>query len=116
MSDNLTLSRQTESEQETPTIAIVSLIASASSFLFVPVIGAIVGLITGYMAKKRILASDGRLGGMNLLKWSIPLGYIHLGLFALLLIFVVLTLLGVFTFVGGISFCGICSIFEMLSY
>ena len=115
MSENLETAPPAGAEKETPTIAIVSLVASASSFLFVPVVGAIVGLITGYMAKKRIQESEGRLGGMKLLKWSIPLGYVHLGLFSLLLIFALLVFLGIFTFAGSATFCGLCSIFEFLN-
>ncbi len=68
---------------ENNTMALVSLIASILGLTLLPILGSIVGLITGYMAKKQIEESNGAEGGENLAKWGIILGWVGIGLFVI---------------------------------
>lgn len=61
-------------------MAIVSLVAGILGLTFVPVIGSIVAVITGPMAKKEIRASGGALGGEGLATAGIVLGWVGIGL------------------------------------
>jgi hypothetical protein len=65
---------------QTSTMAVVSLVAGITAFVMFPVIGAIVAVITGHMAKREIAESMGRLTGDGLATTGLVLGYIHLGL------------------------------------
>ncbi len=65
------------------TMALVSLISSILGLTLLPIIGSIVGLITGYMAKKQIEESGGVEGGEDLAKWGIILGWVGIALFVL---------------------------------
>ncbi len=68
---------------ENNTMALVSLIASILGLTLLPFLGSIVGLITGYMAKKQIEESNGAEGGADLVKWGIILGWVGVGLFVI---------------------------------
>jgi hypothetical protein len=57
------------------TMAIVSLIAGIAGFSVVPVIGSIVAVVTGHMAKKEIQESGGTIGGDGLATFGLVLGY-----------------------------------------
>ena len=61
-------------------MAIVSLIAAICGFTIFPVIGSIVAVITGHMAKGEIARSGGTLGGDGAATWGLVLGYIGLAL------------------------------------
>ncbi len=61
-------------------MAIVSLIAGILGLTFFPVIGGIVAVVTGPMAKKEIRESGGVLGGEGLATAGIVLGWISIGL------------------------------------
>jgi hypothetical protein len=61
-------------------MAIVSLVAGILGLTFFPLLGSIVALITGSMAKKEIHASRGALGGEGLAKAGVILGWIGVGL------------------------------------
>jgi hypothetical protein len=50
---------------------------------FVPVIGSIIALITGYMAKKEINENPGALAGTGMATGGIVLGWIGVGLLCL---------------------------------
>ena len=50
----------------TNTMAIVSLVAGILSWVLLPIIGSIVGLITGYMGRKEIRESNGQQTGDGL--------------------------------------------------
>lgn len=65
---------------QTSTMAIVSLIAGILSWFMLPVVGAVVAVITGNMAKKEIRASGGLLTGDGLATAGLVLGWIQLGL------------------------------------
>jgi hypothetical protein len=62
------------------TMALVSLIAGILGFTFLPTIGSIVALITGYMAKKEIKESAGALSGEGMATAGLILGWIGVGL------------------------------------
>ena len=61
------------------TLAIVSLIAGILGFVqIVPIIGPIVAVITGHMAKNEIRNSMGQLGGDGMATAGLILGYLPL--------------------------------------
>lgn len=62
------------------TMAIVSLVAGILGWTLVPIVGSIVAVITGHMAKNEIKQSGGRLTGDGLATAGLLLGYIALGL------------------------------------
>ena len=68
--------------QTTPnsSMSIISLITGILGITFIPFIGSIIALITGYMAKKEIRASGGALGGDGLATAGLVLGWIGVGL------------------------------------
>ena len=81
--------------------ATVSLIFGILAYVFLPLIGAIVAVIAGHMARNEIRASGGRLGGNGLATAGLVLGYIQIGL---LVLFVCAVLaIGVLTALGGRS-------------
>ncbi len=61
-------------------MAIVSLVAGILGFTFFPVIGSIVAVITGPMAKREIAESAGTLGGDGLAQAGTILGWVGIGL------------------------------------
>jgi hypothetical protein len=61
-------------------MAIVSLISGIVSWFLIPVIAAIVAVITGHMAKKEIKSSAGMISGNGMATAGLILGYIQLGL------------------------------------
>jgi len=62
-------------------MAIASLILSISSFFFFYLVGAILGLIFGYISLSNIRESEGRLKGEQLARAGIILGWVNIGLF-----------------------------------
>jgi hypothetical protein len=77
---------------QTSTTAIISLIAGILGITAFPIIGSIVAIVTGHMAKGEIARSNGTLGGGGLATAGLVLGYIGVGL----------TVLGVCVF--GVAF------------
>lgn len=61
-------------------MAIVSLVSGIVSWFALPLLGAIVAVITGHLAKKEIRNSLGRLTGDGLATVGLVLGYLQLGL------------------------------------
>ena len=81
-------------EPQNSGLAIGSLIASIAG-LFIPIVGGIVGLILGYMAKKQIRESDGTLKGGGMATAGIILGWIEVALPVLAIcVIVILALMG----------------------
>ena len=78
------------------TLAIVSLICGVATWFFIPVIGALVAVITGHLAKKEIRESNGALSGDGMAITGLVLGYIQLG-------FVVLGIIAVVVFLVAVS-------------
>ena len=99
------MTEQTHSNQEQVTSAwsIISLIGGISNFVGFPFWGAVIALITGYIAKSEIEKGHGRIGGERLAKAGLVLGWIGIGLGLLTFCLAMLMLLGVF---GGIAICG----------
>ncbi len=82
----------------TSTLAIVSLVSAILGFTFIPVIGTIVALITGYMARNETRSIPPRVSGDGLATAGIIMGWIQV---ALLVIGVCCTI-AYFVFVIGI--------------
>jgi hypothetical protein len=83
---------------QTSTTAIISLIAGILGITAFPIIGAIIAVITGHMAKGEIARSGGALGGAGLATAGLILGYVGVGL----------TVLGVCVFGAAVALpiCG----------
>jgi hypothetical protein len=62
------------------TLAIVSLIAAILGFTFVPVIGTVVALITGYMARNETRAVPPKASGDGMATAGIIMGWVQIGL------------------------------------
>ena len=63
--------------------AIIALVAMIVSWVFLPGIGAIVGIIMGNNAKKEILASNGTQSGDGMAKVAVIGSWINIGFIAL---------------------------------
>jgi Domain of unknown function (DUF4190) len=63
---------------ETNTLAIISLVASILSWVLVPIVGGIVGVVTGFMARNQIRESNGQQTGDGLALTGIIVGAINL--------------------------------------
>ena len=67
----------------TSTLAIVSLVSAILGFTFVPVIGTIVALITGYMARSETRSVPPRASGDGMATAGIIMGWVQVGLFVI---------------------------------
>lgn len=67
----------------TSTLAIVSLVSAILGFTFVPVIGTIAALITGYMARNETRAIPPRVSGDGLATAGIIMGWVQVALFVI---------------------------------
>jgi hypothetical protein len=65
------------------TLAIVSLVSAILGFTFVPVIGTIVALVTGYMARSETRSIPPKASGDGLATAGIIMGWIQVGLFVI---------------------------------
>ncbi len=83
--------------QTTSSLAVISLIGGIASYFILPVLGAIVAIITGGMAKKEILTSGGTIGGLGMAKWGVILGWINVGFGLIGICLAALAFLGVLT-------------------
>ncbi|MGE5463660.1 MAG: DUF4190 domain-containing protein [Syntrophothermus sp.] len=59
----------------TSTLSLASLMMGIISWVLLPVVGGIIAVVTGHMAKKEIRQSDGLLGGDGLATAGLVLGY-----------------------------------------
>ena len=78
---------------QTSSSALISLIAGIASWFILPVLGAIVAVIAGHMAKKDIRNSMGHLTGDGMATVGLVLGYAHLALAVLGICVLVIALL-----------------------
>jgi hypothetical protein len=85
------------------TLAIISLVFGILGWTFLPTLGALVAIITGYMAKNEIRASNGTLGGGGMAQAGLILGYLHFAI--LLLVCLVVALIWILGF-GSIFLLG----------
>lgn len=67
----------------TSTLAIVSLVSAILGFTFVPIIGTIVAIVTGYMARSETRSIPPRASGDGLATAGIILGWVQAGLLVL---------------------------------
>ena len=65
------------------TLAVISLVAGILGLTFFPLLGCIVAIITGLMARKEIKESLGTIGGDGMATAGLVLGFIGIGLGAL---------------------------------
>jgi hypothetical protein len=87
----------TGQSKQTSTLAVVSLVFGILAWILVPVIGAIVAIITGHMARSEIRRSGGAIEGDGLAVAGLVLGYVSLllGLAVLFFVIFVIGLVGV---------------------
>ena len=64
----------------TSTAATVSLVCGVLAYVFLPVIGAIIAVVAGHMARKEIRNSGGQIGGSGMATAGLVLGYIQIAL------------------------------------
>ena len=62
------------------TLAIVSLVSALLGFTFVPIVGGIVAIVTGYMARNETRAIPPKASGDGMATAGIILGWIQIGL------------------------------------
>jgi hypothetical protein len=79
---------------QTNTLALVSLISGIASWIIVPVVGAIVAVITGHMAKREIRRTGEQ--GNTYATVGLVLGYLHLAVVLLVLAIVALVFIVTF--------------------
>lgn len=95
MDNNLNVPPYMPYAAQTSSLAVVSLVFGILGFTFLPFIGSIVALFTGYAARKEIRQSAGRLTGDGMALAGLIMGWIVIGLStASVCIIAVLALLG----------------------
>lgn len=78
-------------------LAVASLIMGIVGWFVLPLVGGVLAVVFGHMAKREIAQSEGRLGGDGLATAGLVLGYLGVGLW----------LLGLLAFIlVGVGFCG----------
>ena len=82
--------------RQTCSTATVSLIFGILSWIVLPIVGAIVAIIAGHMARGEIRRSNGTLDGDGLATIGIVLGWAHLA-------FIVIAVLMFVLFFGGLA-------------
>jgi hypothetical protein len=87
---------------KTNTMAIVSLVSGLLAWFMAPVLGSIVAVITGHMARKQIRESGGLESGDGMAVAGLALGYVSLALAIVGAVIGLLVLLGVL----GLGFLG----------
>jgi len=76
------------------TTAIVSFAFGIGAWIILPFFAAIVAVIAGHMARREIRDSQGRLDGEGFAVAGLVLGYIHLALGAVVLLFIIIAIIG----------------------
>jgi hypothetical protein len=80
---------------QTSTLAVVSLVTGIACWIILPLIGALIAIVTGHLAKKEIRASMDHLTGDGLATAGLVLGYLQIILVIIpLCLIVILALLG----------------------
>ena len=82
--------------RQTSSLAVTSLAAGILGWTLLPVLGTIVAIITGHMARKEIRTSGGRLDGDGLAIGGLVLGWVSAVLW-------VVGVLVFFLFLGGLA-------------
>ena len=90
------MSYQPPVDKPTNALALVSLVFGIASWCALPVIGAIVAVVCGHMARGEIRRAAGSMEGDGFAVAGLVLGYVHLALAALaMLVFVGLAMFGI---------------------
>ena len=80
---------------QTSTLAVVSLVTGILGWLILPLIGSLIAIITGHMAKSKIRESMGQLTGDGLATAGLVLGYLQIVLIVVpVCLIVLLALMG----------------------
>lgn len=82
--------------RQTSSLAVTSLVAGILGWSLLPMLGTIVAIVTGHMARREIRASGGRLDGDGLAIGGLVLGWLAVALW-------VVGLLVFFLFLGGLA-------------
>lgn len=77
MNDNI-YQQTPPSVPQNSTMATVSMIAGIVGWVLAPLIGSLVAIITGHMAKREIRESAGQLGGDGMATAGLVLGYLQI--------------------------------------
>lgn len=85
------------SQRTTSALAVVSLVSGIVSWLLLPLLGALVAIITGHLARSEIRASQGGLDGDGLAIAGLILGYLQI-------VLGILAVAAVMLFFGGLAF------------
>lgn len=89
----------------TSALAVVSLVSGIASWCVVPLIGAIVAIVCGHLARGEIRRSQGQIEGDGLAVVGLVLGYVQLAFgFILLLFAIAAVVLGLSTGIGSSFF------------
>jgi len=81
------------------TAAVVSLVFGILSWVMLPVVGPIVAVVAGHMARAEIRRSNGQVGGGGMATAGLVLGYLQIALFALAICAIVA--IGILTMLGS---------------
>ncbi|MGN2243168.1 DUF4190 domain-containing protein [Frateuria sp. GZRR35] len=73
----------------TSALAVVSLVSGIASWCVVPLIGAIVAIVCGHLARGEIRRSQGQIEGDGLAVVGLVLGYVQLAFGFILLLFAI---------------------------
>jgi uncharacterized protein DUF4190/zinc ribbon protein len=104
-------STRSQSPLKSSESAIASLICAILGWSVLPIVGAILAIVLGHMARDEIRRSDGAVGGGDIAALGLALGYGNLAVAVLGTITVVLLAgLGIAIPVG-LSICGLCAAF-----
>ncbi|MBE0411710.1 MAG: DUF4190 domain-containing protein [Anaerolineales bacterium] len=90
-----------QEQVQSSTLAIVSLVAGILSWFLLPLIGSIVAVVTGHMAKREIRESLGKLSGDGMATAGLILGYVQLALIILGICAGILIFIFMFTIAGN---------------
>jgi hypothetical protein len=71
---------QSTSVPRNSSLAIVSLVSGIAAWVILPIIGGIIAIITGHMAKREINESSGEITGNGMATAGLVLGYLQIGL------------------------------------
>ncbi len=81
--------------RQTCTAATISLVFGILSWCLLPIIGAVIAIVSGHMARSEIRRTNGALDGDGMAVGGLILGYLHLAV-------IVLAIIAVFLFFGGL--------------
>ena len=88
--------------RQTSTLAIVSLVSGILGWTLLPLVGTLVAIVTGHMARKEIRRSNGQMDGDGLAVGGLILGWISAALWLIgIVVFIV--------FFGGLVWLGMAN-------